>query len=156
MAEAADDLDVVIDAAALWLAAGRHVALATVIETWGSAPRRAGSHLVIRDDGIFEGSVSGGCVEGDVIVQALELIAAGGGFRRLDYGVADAQAWEVGLACGGRISILLQTVDGAPFPPALIERIVDARAQGLPLGLATDLTSEYGRASVRERVCQEE
>src|SRR3546814_15283370 len=77
MAEAADDLDVVIDAAALWLAAGRHVALATVIETWGSAPRRAGSHLVIRDDGIFEGSVSGGCVEGDVIVQALELIAAG-------------------------------------------------------------------------------
>src|SRR3546814_9655896 len=103
MAEAADDLDVVIDAAALWLAAGRHVALATVIETWGSAPRRAGSHLVIRDDGIFEGSVSGGCVEGDVIVQALELIAAGGGFRRLDYGVADAQAWEVGLACGGRI-----------------------------------------------------
>src|SRR3546814_2019162 len=141
MAEAADDLDVVIDAAALWLAAGRHVALATVIETWGSAPRRAGSHLVIRDDGIFEGSVSGGCVEGDVIVQALELIAAGGGFRRLDYGVADAQAWEVGLACGGRISILLQTVDGAHFPPALIERIVDARAQGLPLGLATDLTS---------------
>src|SRR3546814_2767974 len=110
MAEAADDLEVVIDAAALWLAAGRHVALATVIETWGSAPRRAGSHLVIRDDGIFEGSVSGGCVEGDVIVQALELIAAGGGFRRLDYGVAGAQAWEVGLACGGRISILLQHV----------------------------------------------
>src|SRR3546814_3017561 len=69
----------------------------SVIETWGSAPRRARSHLVTRDDGIFEGSVSGGCVEGDVIVQALELIAAGGGFRRLDYGVADAQAWEVGL-----------------------------------------------------------
>src|SRR3546814_2870333 len=102
-------LPILIDAAALWLAAGRHVALATVIETWGSAPRRAGSHLVIRDDGIFEGSVSGGCVEGDVIVQALELIAAGGGFRRLDYGVADAQAWEVGLACGGRISILLRS-----------------------------------------------
>ncbi|MFD2502724.1 XdhC family protein [Rhizorhabdus histidinilytica] len=87
MAEAADDLDVVIDAAALWLAAGRHVALATVIETWGSAPRRAGSHLVIRDDGIFEGSVSGGCVEGDVIVQALELIAAGAAF------VAWIMAW---------------------------------------------------------------
>src|SRR3546814_8143204 len=98
MAEAADDLDVVIDAAALWLAAGRHVALATVIETWGSAPRRAGSHLVIRDDGIFEGSVSGGCVAGDVIVQALELIAAGGGFPRMDSGVADARAGEVGLA----------------------------------------------------------
>src|SRR3546814_14552097 len=116
MAEAADDLDVVIDAAALWLAAGRHVALATVIETWGSAPRRAGSHLVIRDDGIFEGSVSGGCVEGDVIVQAPELIAAGGGFRRLDYGVSDAQAWAVGLACGGRTPLLLHTVDGAHFP----------------------------------------
>src|SRR3546814_4614459 len=145
MAEAADDLDVVIDAAALWLAAGRHVALATVIETWGSAPRRAGSHLVIRDDGIFEGSVSGGCVEGDVIVQALELIAAWGGFRRLDYGVADAQAWEVGLAYGGRLSIPLQAVDGAPVPPRLIERIVDARARGLPLGLATDMTSGASR-----------
>src|SRR3546814_13063554 len=97
MGEAADNLECVIVAAGVWLAACRHVARATVIETWGSAPRRARSHLVTRDDGIFEGSVSGGCVEGDVIVQALELIAAGGGFRRLDYGVADAQAWGVGL-----------------------------------------------------------
>src|SRR3546814_18955416 len=103
MAEAADDLDVVIDAAALWLAAGRHVALATVIETWGSAPRRAGSHLVIRDDGIFEGSVSGGCVEGDVLVQALELIAAGGGLDRKSVGKGKGVSERVDLGGGSII-----------------------------------------------------
>src|SRR3546814_20415156 len=94
MAEAADDLDVVIDAAALWLAAGRHVALATVIETWGSAPRRAGSHLVIRADGIFEGYVSGGSVDGDVIVQPLELIASWGGVRVRSYDIVIASGQQ--------------------------------------------------------------
>src|SRR3546814_16746062 len=98
MAEAADDLAVVIDAAALWLAAGRHVALATGIDTWGSAPRRAGSHLVIRADGIFEGSISGGCVDGDVLVPDLDVIWAGGGVSPLDHGVVHAHACGVGLA----------------------------------------------------------
>ena len=135
-----DDLDRVLTSARDWLAAGHGVALATVIETWGSAPRRVGSHLAIRDDGLFEGSVSGGCVEGDVITEAAELIAARG-FTRLDYGVADATAWEVGLACGGKISVLVQAVDVARFPPALIDSLIDARAAGQALALTTDLRS---------------
>jgi len=135
-----DDLDRVLNAARGWLDGGHGVALATVIETWGSAPRRVGSHLAIRDDGLFEGSVSGGCVEGDVITEALDLIGSGG-FKRLDYGVADATAWEVGLACGGRIAVLVQAVDDMRFPPALIDALIDARARGHALTLTTDLTN---------------
>ncbi len=133
-----DDLGPLLDAARAWLAAGHGVAIATVIETWGSAPRREGAHLVVRDDGLFEGSVSGGCVEGDVITAALDLIA-GGGWARLDYGVADAQAWEVGLACGGRIAVLVQAVVDGVFAPALLDSIAAARDAGRTLVLATDL-----------------
>ena len=137
---AGDDLDRVLAAARDWRAAGHGVALATVIETWGSAPRRVGSHLAVRDDGLFEGSVSGGCVEGDVITEAIDLIA-NGGFRRLDYGVADATAWEVGLACGGKISVLVQAVADGRFAPALLNRLIDARGAGEAVTLATDLGS---------------
>lgn len=129
-----------IDAARSWIAAGHGVALATVIETWGSAPQAVGAHLVIRDDGLFEGSVSGGCVEGDVIVAAQDLIARGG-WQRLDYGVADARAWEVGLACGGRIAVLVQAVTAGVFAPALLGEIVAARDRGTTLSLATDLAT---------------
>ncbi len=135
-----DDLDRVLTAALDWHAAGHGVALATVIETWGSAPRRVGSHLAIRDDGLFEGSVSGGCVEGDVIVEAADLIRDGGA-KRLDYGVADATAWEVGLACGGRISVFVQALTDDRFPPALLDRLAAARVAGEPVTLATDLTT---------------
>ncbi|WP_211314380.1 XdhC family protein [Sphingomonas fennica] len=133
-----DDLDIMLATAANWLAAGHRVAIATVIETWGSAPRRRGSHAIIREDGRFAGSVSGGCVEGDVIVAAQELLATGGA-RRLDYGVADETAWAVGLACGGRISVLVQTIDAKHFPPELIARIRDARARGETVAVATGL-----------------
>ncbi len=136
MSDAADP----VDAARDWLSAGRGVALATVIETWGSAPRRVGSQLAVRDDGLFAGSVSGGCVEGDVITEALDLIR-GGGARRLDYGVADATAWEVGLACGGRIAVLVQAVADGRFPPALLDRLAAARADGESVTLATDLAA---------------
>jgi xanthine dehydrogenase accessory factor len=132
-----DELDRLLTAAQAWLAAGHGVAIATVAETWGSAPRRTGSHLVVRDDGLFEGSVSGGCVEGDVIANALELIPTAG-FRRLEYGVADATAWEVGLACGGRIVVLVQALHPDRFPPALLDRLVDARRAGRELRLSTD------------------
>ena len=135
-----DDLGRVLDAARAWLAAGHGVAIATVIETWGSAPRAKGAHLVVRDDGLFEGSVSGGCVEGEVITEALDLIRRGG-FARLDYGVADARAWEVGLACGGRISVLVQAVAPGVFPPTLLDALADARVRGTALSLATDLTA---------------
>lgn len=95
-----------------WLKAGHDVALATVIKTWGSAPRPAGSMLAIRDDGLFEGSVSGGCVEGAVIAEALDLIAQPG-VKTLSFGVTNDEAWEVGLACGGQIEILVETISSA-------------------------------------------
>ncbi|GAB4151265.1 MAG: XdhC family protein [Sphingomonadales bacterium] len=95
--------------AAAWRADGHAVALATVLATWGSAPRPAGSQLAVRDDGLFAGSVSGGCVEGAVIAQA-EAVMADGQARQLEFGVTDAKAWEVGLACGGKITILLEPV----------------------------------------------
>lgn len=135
-----DDLLALV-AGANWARAGHHVAVATVIETWGSAPRRTGSRLVIRADGLFEGSVSGGCVEGDVITEAQALLDAGTVSRRLDYGVADETAWQVGLACGGRISVLVQRLDDAGFPLALVDRLVAAAAAGNEVALATNLAS---------------
>jgi len=90
-----------------WLADGRQVAVATVVETWGSAPRPVGSHLVIDADGHFEGSVSGGCVEGAVVAEAAEVIAAGTP-RLMEFGVADETAWRVGLSCGGRIAVYVE------------------------------------------------
>lgn len=92
-----------------WLASGRKVALATVVETWGSAPQPVGSQLVIDSEGHFEGAVSGGCVEGDVITTAQDVIASGKP-QLLEYGVADETAWRAGLACGGRIKIYVEAV----------------------------------------------
>lgn len=99
----------VLQAAAGWRRAGRGVALATVIETWGSAPRPVGSHLAIDEDGNFLGSVSGGCVEGAVVSEAAEVIADGRA-RLLEFGVADETAWQVGLSCGGRIAVYIEKV----------------------------------------------
>ncbi|WP_295810506.1 XdhC family protein [uncultured Nitratireductor sp.] len=90
-----------------WMQAGRDVAIATVVETWGSAPRPVGSHLVIDADGNFEGSVSGGCVEGAVVAEAADVLAEGEP-RMLEFGVADETAWEVGLSCGGRIKVYVE------------------------------------------------
>lgn len=100
-----------LDIAEAWLKEGRRVAIATVIETWGSAPRPVGSHLVIDSEGNFQGSVSGGCVEGAVITEATDVIASGTS-RVLDFGVADETAWRVGLSCGGRIRVLVERVNG--------------------------------------------
>lgn len=93
-----------------WLNAGRSVALATVVETWGSAPRPVGSHLVIDSEGNFEGSVSGGCVEGAVISEAIDVIDSGAP-KTLEFGVADETAWRVGLSCGGKIKVFVEKVD---------------------------------------------
>jgi xanthine/CO dehydrogenase XdhC/CoxF family maturation factor len=87
--------------------AGRQVAVATVVETWGSAPRQAGSHLVIDSDSNFHGSVSGGCVEGAVVAEAADVIETGKP-RMLEFGVADETAWQVGLSCGGRIKVYVE------------------------------------------------
>ncbi len=93
-----------------WKQSGKGVALATVVTTWGSAPRPVGSQLAVDDDGKFIGSVSGGCIEGAVVTEALDAIADGKP-RLLDFGVSDAQAWEVGLACGGKIQVYVERLD---------------------------------------------
>ena len=99
----------ILKAAEDWQKAGHGVALATVVETWGSAPRAAGSSLVINDDGTFLGSVSGGCVEGAVVTEALDVIASGKP-KMLEFGVADETAWNVGLSCGGTIRVFVEKV----------------------------------------------
>ena len=93
-----------------WRAAGHSVWLVTVIETWGSAPRPPGALLAVRDDGLVVGSVSGGCVEGAVIGEAMEVIGDGEP-RLLEFGVADETAWRVGLSCGGRIKVYVEKLD---------------------------------------------
>lgn len=100
----------ILRAAEEWSRGGRHVAIATVVETWGSAPRPVGSHLVIDGEGNFLGSVSGGCVEGAVVAEAAEVIADGKA-RMLEFGVADEAAWKVGLSCGGRIKVYVEKVN---------------------------------------------
>jgi xanthine/CO dehydrogenase XdhC/CoxF family maturation factor len=93
-----------------WLDAGRKVAIATVVQTWGSAPRPVGSHLVIDAEGNFEGSVSGGCVEGAVVTEAMEVLETGKA-RMLEFGVADETAIQVGLSCGGTIKVYVERVE---------------------------------------------
>lgn len=100
----------ILATAASWRRDGRDVALATVIETWGSAPRPVGSHLVVDGEGNFLGSVSGGCVEGAVITEAADAIADGKP-RVIAFGVADEIAWQVGLSCGGRIRVFVERID---------------------------------------------
>ena len=93
-----------------WRKSGREVALATVVETWGSAPRPVGSNLVIDDEGNFLGSVSGGCVEGAGVTEALDVIESGKP-KMLEFGVADETAWQVGLSCGGTIRVFVEKVE---------------------------------------------
>lgn len=120
-----------------WHRAGRGVAIATVIKTWGSAPRPVGSQLIVDADGAMEGSVSGGCVEGAVITEAIDSIGDGK-HRILDFGVSDDEAFAVGLACGGEIKILIEPV-GRVMPVELLERLVTARARAEPVAYVTDL-----------------
>ena len=101
--------DRVLEQAARWRAEGHEVALATVVSTWGSAPRPAGSQLVVNAKGAFVGSVSGGCVEGAVVTEALAAIKDGK-TRLLDFGVSNSDAWAVGLACGGTVRIFVEPV----------------------------------------------
>lgn len=108
-----DERDEILTTAQAWHRSGRSVAIATVIETWGSAPRPAGSRMAIDGNGDFVGSVSGGCVETSVITEAADVIADGRR-RLLEFGVSDGEAWRVGLACGGRIRVLVERLDGTP------------------------------------------
>jgi xanthine/CO dehydrogenase XdhC/CoxF family maturation factor len=105
-----EDNDLILQKAADWRGVGKGVALATVVTTWGSSPRPTGSKLVVDQDSNFLGSVSGGCVEGAVIEEALKSIKDGKP-RLLDFGVTNEQAWEVGLACGGKIQVYVERVE---------------------------------------------
>jgi len=104
--EPADD---VLAQAGRWLDAGRKVALATVVSTWGSSPRPVGSQLAVDEAGNMTGSVSGGCIEGSVVEEALRVMA-GGPPKLLEYGVSDEDAWAVGLACGGRVEVYVENL----------------------------------------------
>ncbi len=122
-----------------WHRAGKGAALATVIETWGSAPRPVGSQLVVSGTGEMMGSVSGGCVEGAVVEEALASHGDGKS-RILTFGVSDEEAFAVGLACGGTIRVLVEPVGGA-IPEALLAELVKARTDRVPVAYSVDLES---------------
>jgi xanthine dehydrogenase accessory factor len=126
-----------------WHKAGRGAVLATVIQTWGSAPRRVGAQLVIAGDGEMQGSVSGGCVEGAVVMEAADALAKGEA-RVLEYGVSDGDAFAVGLACGGTIRVLVEPV-GEVMPAVLLQDLVNDRAARVPVAYEVDLGSTTRR-----------
>jgi xanthine dehydrogenase accessory factor len=135
--------DRILAAAIDW--AGAPMAIATVVETWKSAPCPVGTHMLVHADGRFVGSVSGGCVEGDVLERA-QLVLAGAPSVLRRYGVADDAAWDVGLPCGGDIQVLVQPVSADGFPAHLFANIIKARSAGAALSVVTDL--ESGRSAV--------
>lgn len=96
--------------AAEWADAGKKVALATVVQTWGSSPRPVGSQLAVNEDADFAGSVSGGCIEGAVVTEALDIMNSGEP-KLMEFGVSDAMAWEVGLACGGEVKVFVERLE---------------------------------------------
>ncbi len=134
--------DQIPEAALAWHRAGKGAALATVIETWGSAPRQAGSQLAISGGGEMLGSVSGGCVEGAVITEALDALQDRNP-RILTFGVSDETAFAAGLACGGTIRVLVEPVgDGAEaLPEALLADLAAARAAPRAVAIATNPTT---------------
>ncbi len=130
-----------METAVHWIHSGHELALAIVIETWGSAPRQAGAVMLVRDDSHIEGSVSGGCVEADVIETAKNSIETNQSFIK-EFGVADETAFAVGLSCGGRIAVLIVPVNDEAFPPVFLERIAAAVVGRNPLDLIISLENE--------------
>ncbi len=121
------EFDNLLQVAAQWHEKGIGAAIATVVETWGSAPRRVGAQLIVSGDGHMEGSVSGGCVEGAVVLEAIASLEDGK-TRVLEYGVSDDEAFAVGLACGGKMRILVEPV-GKQMPQKLLKELVYAIAR---------------------------
>ena len=103
--------DTVLKEAISWIESNQQVALATVIKTWGSSPFQVGSKMVISEKGNFLGSVSGGCVETSVITECLELIKNKNSFKKIDFKVSDENAWNVGLACGGEMTVFIEQIN---------------------------------------------
>jgi len=136
----------IINQALDWINAGHEVSLATVVSTWGSSPRPVGSHLLIRDDNLFEGSVSGGCIEGEVVTEALAAIRRDS-FTTLDFGVTDEDAWQAGLACGGKVQVFVQKISAGL--QSVLADLQAARAGKKAVALLIDLAS--GNASLHEK-----
>jgi xanthine dehydrogenase accessory factor len=107
MQDRGENAEDVLGTAAQWVAQGETVAIATVVETWGSSPRPAGSRLAVSASGRLAGSVSGGCIEGAVADAARQTMQTGTP-QLLDFGISDERAWEVGLACGGKLKVFVE------------------------------------------------
>ncbi|MGE0629824.1 MAG: XdhC family protein [Hyphomicrobiaceae bacterium] len=138
----------VLSSARGWVARDGKVALATVVDTWGSAPVPVGGQMAIAADGSFEGSVSGGCIEGEVLTEAEEILESGKP-GTLEFGIADETAWSVGLPCGGRIKVFVERLEKDKGGLALLDKAVAARKDRKGLVLRTRL--EDGRRQVFER-----
>ena len=130
--------DAILETALDWHRAGKGAVLATVVETWGSAPRPVGANLAVSGDGEMAGSVSGGCVEGAVVAEAFDALETGAS-KLLTYGVSDDDAFAVGLACGGTIRVQVQPV-GKPggLPEDILAQLVEARAARRPVAYVVD------------------
>lgn len=146
-----DRFDDIPETALAWFRAGRGAALATVVQTWGSAPRRVGAQMAVSGKAEIAGSVSGGCVEGAVVAEALELIGTGQP-KLLEFGVSDGDAFAVGLACGGTIRVLVEPV-GPALPEAVLAGLVAARAKRAPVAYVTgpDTAPHLERSGHAER-----
>ena len=103
--------ETIFEEANSWLKSNQKVVLATVIQTWGSSPRQIGSRMIVNDKGDFSGSVSGGCVESNVIRECLELIKNNNPFKKIEFKVSNENAWDVGLSCGGEITIYIEQIN---------------------------------------------
>lgn len=143
--------EAIIETALDWHAGGQGAALATVVQTWGSAPRPTGSQMAISGAGDMAGSVSGGCVEGAVVTEAMEMIEAGADTPRImEFGVANEDAFAVGLACGGTIRVMIEVVGGKGIAPETLTEIAQARAARRPVGRLVDVESGAGRVVGRD------
>jgi len=103
--------DTILEEAISWIESDQKVVLATVIQTWGSSPFQIGSKMIINEKGNFLGSVSGGCVETNIITECIELIKNNNSFRKIDFKVSDENAWDVGLACGGEMTVFIEQIN---------------------------------------------
>ena len=103
--------DTILEEAISWIESGQQVALATVVKTWGSSPFQIGSKMIINEKGNFFGSVSGGCVETNVITECLELIKNKNSFKKINFEISNKNAWDVGLACGGKMTVFIEQIN---------------------------------------------
>ena len=138
----------VLSAARNWLARDGRVAIATVVDTWGSAPVPIGGQMAVAADGNFQGSVSGGCIEGEIIMEAEDILASGQP-KRLTFGVADETAWRAGLPCGGKVQVFVERIDAEDGGADLLDRAVAAGETRRGLVVRTHLAD--GRKEVFER-----